>query len=107
MNGAPPGADATPPDVPAKVAADARPVLGRRFRLQYEPAQAAHVLLYPEGMIKLNGSAAEILKRCDGTATIEAITLDLERAFGVTGLAADVAAFVSMAVGKHWLALAP
>ena len=38
----------------------------RGFRLQWEPAQKAHVLLYPEGMVKLNGSAGEILKRCDG-----------------------------------------
>jgi pyrroloquinoline quinone biosynthesis protein D len=32
------------------------------FRLQWEPAQNAHVLLYPEGMVKLNQSAGEILK---------------------------------------------
>jgi pyrroloquinoline quinone biosynthesis protein D len=43
---------------------NARPAIGRGFRLQWEPAQQAHVLLYPEGMVKLNGSAGEILKRC-------------------------------------------
>ena len=31
------------------------------MRLQWEPAQEAHVLLYPEGMVKLNGSAGAIL----------------------------------------------
>ena len=35
------------------IAADAKPALGRGFRLQWEPAQKAHVLLYPEGMVKL------------------------------------------------------
>ena len=30
------------------------------YRYQYEPAQKGHVLLYPEGMIKLNDSAALI-----------------------------------------------
>ena len=80
-----------------------RPAVGRGFRLQWEPAQNAHVLLYPEGMIKLNGSAGEILKRCNGEATITDITADLERAFETTGLAGDVMAFVSMAVGKKWL----
>ena len=30
------------------------------YRFQYEPAQKGHVLLYPEGMIKLNDSAALI-----------------------------------------------
>jgi pyrroloquinoline quinone biosynthesis protein D len=94
-------------DVTIGVDAAARPVLGRRFRLQWEPAQNAHVLLYPEGMIKLNGSAAEILKRCDGEATIAAITADLERAFGASNLAGDVVAFVNMAAAKNWLSFAP
>ena len=49
-------------------ASRSKPAIGRGFRLQWEPAQNAHVLLYPEGMVKLNGSAGEILKRCDGSA---------------------------------------
>ena len=38
-----------------------KPVLGRGFRLQWEQVQNTHVLLYPEGMVKLNGSAGEIM----------------------------------------------
>ena len=87
----------------AAINADSRPAVGRGFRLQWEPAQNAHVLLYPEGMIKLNGSAGEIMKRCDGAATIAAITADLERAFSATGLSEDVMRFVAMAVEKKWL----
>jgi pyrroloquinoline quinone biosynthesis protein D len=83
-----------------------RPAIERRFRLQWEAAQNAHVLLYPEGMIKLNASAGEILKRCDGQATIAEITADLERAFATTGLSGDVIAFVVLAVKNQWLALA-
>ena len=56
-------------------------------------------------MIKLNGSAGEILKRCDGRATIADITTDLEKSFSTTGLAGDVIAFVAMAVDKKWIAL--
>jgi pyrroloquinoline quinone biosynthesis protein D len=85
------------------LAASAKPVIGRGLRLQWEPAQNAHVLLYPEGMIKLNGSAGEIMKRCDGVRTLEDITTDLERTFATTGLGADVAAFISMALQKKWL----
>ena len=59
----------------------ARPAIGRGFRLQWEAAQNAFVLLYPEGMIKLNASAGEILKRCDGAATVDEITGSLEQAF--------------------------
>jgi pyrroloquinoline quinone biosynthesis protein D len=87
--------------------AASRPVIERRFRLQWEPAQNAHVLLYPEGMIKLNASAGEILKRCTGEASIGDITADLERAFATTGLAAEVLAFIELAIEKQWLVLPP
>ena len=80
-----------------------RPAVERGFRLQWEAAQDAHVLLYPEGMIRLNTSAGEILKRCDGATTIADITADLERAFAKSNLSEDVMRFVAMAVEKKWL----
>jgi pyrroloquinoline quinone biosynthesis protein D len=80
-----------------------KPAVGRGFRLQWEPAQGAHVLLYPEGMVKLNGSAGAIMSRCDGQRTLQEIVADLETAFGVQGLSADVTAFVNMALQKNWL----
>jgi pyrroloquinoline quinone biosynthesis protein D len=89
------------------LAATAKPAIGRGLRLQWEPAQNAHVLLYPEGMIKLNGSAGEIMKRCDGLRTLGEITADLERSFATTGLGDDVAAFVRMALEKKWLEIRP
>ena len=85
------------------ISATAKPAIGKGLRLQWEPAQNAHVLLYPEGMIKLNGSAGEIMKRCDGAATIADITSDLERTFATSNLSADVIRFVTMAVEKKWL----
>jgi pyrroloquinoline quinone biosynthesis protein D len=75
------------------------------MRLQWESAQEAHVLLYPEGMVKLNGSAGAIMSRCDGTRTVADIVMDLERAYGATGLAADVRAFLALALEKRWLEL--
>jgi pyrroloquinoline quinone biosynthesis protein D len=84
-----------------------RAAVERGFRLQWEPAQNAHVLLYPEGMIKLNTSAGEIMKRCDGVATLAEITADLERAFAAANLSADVIRFVTMAVDKRWLRILP
>jgi pyrroloquinoline quinone biosynthesis protein D len=90
----------------SELSAQARPSIGRGFRLQWEAAQNAFVLLYPEGMIKLNASAGEILKRCDGAATIDEITVSLEQAFSTSGLKDDVIAFMAMAHEKHWVALA-
>lgn len=83
----------------------AKPAIGRGFRLQWEPVQKAHVLLYPEGMVKLNTSAGEILSRCDGERTLTEIIADLEQTFGAIELSGDVTAFVSMAVQNQWLEL--
>jgi pyrroloquinoline quinone biosynthesis protein D len=80
-----------------------KPRIGPGFRLQWEPAQDCHVLLYPEGMVKLNQSAGEILKRCDGERDVEAITADLESAFNAQGLRGDVDAFIEIAVKQRWL----
>ena len=85
----------------------ARPAIGGGFRLQWEPAQDAHVLLYPEGMVKLNQSAAAILTRCDGARTVADIVADLERTYGVGGLTPDVCAFIAHAVERTWLELLP
>ena len=85
------------------VDAAAAPRVGSHFRLQWEEAQQAHVLLYPEGMVKLNPSAAEILKRCDGTRTVSAIVAELEQAFQTTGLREDVEAFLAIAAKQGWV----
>lgn len=82
---------------------DTKPRVGSGFRLQYEQAQQAWVLLFPEGMVKLNGPAGEIMKRCDGARTVSEIVADLESTFGLTGLQGDVVAFLDMARGKHWI----
>ena len=82
------------------------PRVARGFRLQWEEAQGCHVLLYPEGMVKLNRSAGEILTRCTGTATVAEIVADLETAFGATGLVGDVERFLDMARQQRWVELA-
>lgn len=80
-----------------------RPSIRPGFRLQWEPAQEAHVLLYPEGMVKLNRPAGEILSRCDGKRTVGEIVADLERVFGRTDLQQDVASFLALARENGWI----
>ena len=87
--------------------AAARPRIHRLFRFQWEPAQQAYVLLYPEGMVKLNQSAGEILKRCDGQRDVAAIVADLEATFNATGLGPDVEAFLTMAEAQNWIVWNP
>ena len=81
------------------------PCLSKLYRLQWEKAQDAYVLLYPEGMVKLNESAGEILSRVDGNKSISSITDELEKKFGVSNLTGDVVSFVELAVQQGWLLL--
>lgn len=83
-----------------------RPRIAKGFRFQWEPAQNCHVLLYPEGMVKLNDSASEILRRCDGEHSVASIVNDIEQTHSLQGVEADVVAFLEMAVKKQWVAWA-
>ena len=80
-----------------------RPAVAPMFRLQFEPAQDGWVLLYPEGMVKLNTPAAEILRRCDGRLSVDEIVGQLELAFARPALAGDVHAFLHQARERGWL----
>lgn len=77
------------------------------FRFQFEPAQNAHVLLYPEGMVKFNGSASAIGELIDGERSVADIVAHLEGQFpGVPELAVDVEDFMETARAKRWIELA-
>lgn len=84
-----------------------RPNIRTGFRLQWEPVQNAYVLLYPEGMVKLNTSAAEILRRCDGSRTIDEIVAELEAAFQRSELKEDVLRFLEGATRQGWVGATP
>ena len=61
------------------------PELNPIFRLQWEQAQGCYVLLFPEGMVKLNGSAAEIMQLIDGNSNVQQITHALMSKFPQAG----------------------
>ena len=82
------------------IAAVAKP-----YRLQFEEVQDSWVLLYPEGMVKLNGSAGEILSRCDGEKSVRSLVQELETAFGQSGLEQDVLSFLEIALSNRWVKL--
>ena len=80
------------------------PRIRRGFRLQWEPVQNCDVLLYPEGMIQLNDSAALILKLVDGQRSIAQIITQLQEQFpDVQGLDEDVLTFMGVAYAQFWL----
>ena len=80
-----------------------QPRLSRKFRLQFEPAQDRWVLLYPEGMVQLNPSAAEILKRCDGERSVDAIVAELETTFNAQGIAPEVRNLLEEGQRRGWI----
>lgn len=84
---------------------DLTPRLRPGFRFQWEPAQNAHVLLYPEGMVRLNDSAGAVLGKVDGRRTVADIVAALEQQFPDAGsLTSDVCDFLTDAEQQHWIA---
>jgi pyrroloquinoline quinone biosynthesis protein D len=79
--------------------------LSKLYRLQWEKSQDAFVLLYPEGMVKLNASAGEILSRVDGIKSVAVIISEIEEKFGLSNLSDDVVSFIGLAVEQGWVDL--
>lgn len=80
------------------------PRLRRGFRFQWEPAQDCHVLLYPEGMVRLNGSAGAILGQVDGKQDVGTIIQTLQQQFPEAGdLGPDVRDFLDQAEQQLWI----
>jgi pyrroloquinoline quinone biosynthesis protein D len=65
----------------ATIAPDAKPRLPRGVRLAHSEAQGGWVLLAPERLFKADAIALEILKRCTGEVTFDAIVDDLASTF--------------------------
>lgn len=69
------------PDEPAPLDPGVRPRLPRGARLAHNEAQGGWVLLAPERVFKADVIAVEIIKRCDGEATLGEIVDDLAAAY--------------------------
>jgi pyrroloquinoline quinone biosynthesis protein D len=54
-----------------------RPSLAPGARLQTDKLTDAPVLLYPEGVLELNGTAHSILNLCNGATTVDEIVTAL------------------------------
>jgi coenzyme PQQ biosynthesis protein PqqD len=57
------------------------PKLAAHARLRDDAISGATMLLYPEGALVLDDTAAEIIRRCDGVHTVETIAAELAEAF--------------------------
>lgn len=63
------------------IAAQSRPRLRRGVRLSFDHTRGTHVLLFPEGVLVPNGTAAAVLRLCDGESTVDMIAAELEKQY--------------------------
>lgn len=82
---------------------DVIPTFASTHRLQWEEAQDCHVILYPEGMVKLNPTSAEILQQCDGEKDVKTIIEDLQKKYSGADLEEDILKFLEVAHGNGWI----
>lgn len=92
---------------PSDLSADARPHLPRGVRLRHDEARQQWQLLAPERVLQLDPIAAEILKRCTGTATLGEIVDDLAATFAAdrARIDTDVRAMIAGLADKKVLDL--
>lgn len=81
------------------------PIINPMFLLRWEKTQDAYVLLYPEGVIKLNASAAEILKLCTGETTVEKLVSELKSIFidETADIEHGIYRFLETSYAKGWI----
>lgn len=93
------------------MSATALPAAGDRFAInpmylfRWEDTQQSYVMLYPEGIVKLNETAGEIIKRCDGQRTVADLVGELQAVYPGDDerVAAGVYKFLEVFRAKGWI----
>ena len=71
-----------------------RPRLAPGARLRYDEVREEHLLLVPEGAVRLNPTAVAVLELCDGERTVEDIVGVLSERYGGADVGDDVRGLV-------------
>jgi pyrroloquinoline quinone biosynthesis protein D len=72
------------------------------YLFRWEEPQQAYVLLYPEGVVKVNETGAAILKLCDGIKTVADVISELNDKY-TTDVTDSVNKFLEVAHAKGWI----
>ena len=67
-----------------------RPRLATGARLRYDDVREEHLLLIPEGAVRLNATAAEVLALCDGERSVDDIAGTLSARYDGADVRGDV-----------------
>ena len=71
-----------------------RPRLVTGARLRYDEVREEHLLLVPEGAVRLNPTAAEVLGLCDGDRSLDDIVGVLAERYNGSDIGDDVRGLV-------------
>jgi pyrroloquinoline quinone biosynthesis protein D len=77
-----------------------RPRLVTGARLRYDDVREEHLLLIPEGAVRLNPTAAEVLELCDGERSLDDIVDALSGRYPGTDVRDDVVELVDAMAQK-------
>jgi pyrroloquinoline quinone biosynthesis protein D len=77
-----------------------RPRLATGARLRYDEVREEHLLLIPEGVVRLNPTAAEVLGLCDGERSLDDIAGELSARYDGADVLADVVELVDAMAQK-------
>jgi len=77
-----------------------RPRLATGARLQYDEVREEHLLLIPEGVVRLNATAAEVLELCDGERSLDDVVGALSARYDGADLGEDVRGLVQAMAEK-------
>ena len=77
-----------------------RPRLATGARLRYDEVREEHLLLVPEGVVRLNATAAEVLGLCDGERSLDDIAGVLSARYDGADLRDDVLELVDAMAQK-------
>jgi len=84
------------------VAADDVVEIDPMYLFRWEEPQQAHVLLYPEGVVKVNETGAAILKLCNGVNSVADLVSELNDKY-TTDVSESVYKFLEVAHAKGWI----
>jgi pyrroloquinoline quinone biosynthesis protein D len=80
-----------------------RPRLATGARLSYDDVREEHVLLIPEGAVRLNPTAAQVLELCDGERSLDDIAAALSERYDGADVRDDVVELVDAMAQKGLL----
>ena len=67
-----------------------KPQLVTGARLRYDEVREEHLLLIPEGAVKLNDTAAQVLELCDGDRSVDDIAQAISKLYDGADVGDDV-----------------